>query len=134
MAGNLPARNAIGRQSCGSFETEGPVRRPAIELTYVNDDREHGLAKVLDDLLRNDAAHALDVATAYVNLGAFELLQATLEGPDSVRLLPGFEPGGAGDLGLRQAMRCDLDAAPFDEATLQLVEAVIRFLRRRASP
>ncbi|HDP89687.1 MAG TPA: hypothetical protein ENN42_07015, partial [Thioalkalivibrio sp.] len=34
--------------------------------------------------------------------------------------------------GLRQALRRDLDAAPFDEATLQLVEALIRFLRRES--
>jgi len=103
-----------------------------MKLPYVIDNREHRLAVVLDHLLRSDAVHALDVATAYFNVGAFELLQAALEGLASMRLLLGSEPGGAGDLGLRQALRRDLDAAPFDEATLQLVEALIRFLRRES--
>ena len=80
-----------------------------MHLPYVIDNRAHTLADVLNDLLRQ-----------------------ALERLDSVRLLLGSEPGGADDLGLRQALRRDLDAAPFDEVTLQLVEALIRFLRRES--
>ncbi|MEA3309750.1 MAG: helicase-related protein [Chloroflexota bacterium] len=103
-----------------------------MHLPYVIDNRAHQLADVLDRLLRSDAVHALDVATAYFNVGAFDLLREALESLNSARLLLGSEPGSADDLGLRQALRRDLDAAPFDAATLQLVEALIRFLRRES--
>jgi hypothetical protein len=71
-------------------------------LPYVIDNRAHTLADVLNDLLRSDAVHTLDVATAYVNVGAFDLA--------SLRLLLGSEPG-AGDLSLPQALRHDLGGA-----------------------
>jgi len=50
-------------------------------LPYVIDNREHRLADVLDALLRGDAVHALDIATAYFNIGAFQLLQTRLPQP-----------------------------------------------------
>jgi hypothetical protein len=43
-------------------------------LPYVIDNRAHTLADILDDLLRGDTVHALDVATACFNVGAFDLL------------------------------------------------------------
>jgi len=104
-------------------------------LPYVIDNRAHTLADVLNDLLRSDArmlsirVHTLDVATAYVNVGAFDLVQGGLERLASLRLLLGSEPG-ADDLGLPQALRHDLDEAPFDQETYRQVETLIRFLRR----
>ena len=97
-------------------------------LPYVIDNREHTLAEILDDLLRGDTVHAMDVATAYFNVGAFDLLRDGLQSLASLRRLLGAEPGGGADLGLR--IRRDLNAAPFDADTLALVEALIRYLRR----
>ena len=99
-----------------------------MNLPYVIDNREHILADVLNRLLRHDDVHALDVATAYFNIGGFDLLQEGLEELDSFRLLLGAEPGSGDDIGLQ--VRRDLDAAPYDEATLDLVETLIRYLRR----
>jgi hypothetical protein len=103
---------------------------PVLSLPYVIDNRAQRLAEVLDVLLRGDAVHALDIATAYFNVGAFELLQEALGGLASFRLLLGAEPGGGEELGLRQRMQADLNAAPFDAETLALIEALIRYLRR----
>ncbi|MEA3351062.1 MAG: helicase-related protein, partial [Chloroflexota bacterium] len=99
-----------------------------MNLPYVIDNREHILADVLNRLLCHADVHALDVATAYFNIGGFELLQEGLEGLDSFRLLLGAEPGSGDDIGLQ--VRRDLDAAPFDEETLHLVETLIRYLRK----
>jgi hypothetical protein len=46
-----------------------------VKLPYVIDNREHTLAGVLDGLLRSAAVRALDVATAYFNVGGFSLLR-----------------------------------------------------------
>ena len=99
-------------------------------LPYVIDNRTHNLADILNDLLRSDAVHALDIATAYFNVGGFDLVREGVEELSSFRLLLGAEPGGAGDLGLRTRLRRDLNAAPFDEETLCQIETLIRFLRR----
>ena len=61
-------------------------------LPYVIDNRAHTLADVLNDLLHSDAVHALDVVTAYVNVGAFDLVQDGLDDLASLRLLLGSEP------------------------------------------
>jgi phosphatidylserine/phosphatidylglycerophosphate/cardiolipin synthase-like enzyme len=106
------------------------LNEPLISMPYVIDNRAHKLADILNDLLQSDAVHALDIATAYFNVGAFDLVREGLEGLASFRLLLGSEPGTAGDLGLRQSLRRDLDQAPFDQETLRQVEALIRFLRR----
>ena len=101
-----------------------------MNLPYVIDNREHNLADVLNYLLRHENVHALDVATAYFNIGGYDLLQEGLEDIDSFRLLLGAEPGSGDDIGLQ--VRRDLDAAPFEEATLHLVEDLIRYLRRES--
>ncbi len=99
-------------------------------LPYVIDNRVHRLTDVLNDLLHSDAVRALDVATAYFNVGGFDLLRDGLEQLASFRLLLGSEPGTAQDLGLRRSLRRDLEAAPFNAETLHRVEALIRFLRQ----
>ena len=105
-----------------------------MSLPYVIDNREHHVADILDALLCGDTVHALDVATAYFNVGAFELLQEGLERLASLRLLLGSEPDSGVDLGLRPSLRGrirrDLNATPFDPETLALVESLIRYLRR----
>ena len=101
-----------------------------MRLPYVIDNRAHNLAEVLNDLLPGDAVRALDVATAYVNVGAFDLVREGLEALTSFRLLLGSEPGGGDDLGLRRSLRRDLEEAPLDQETYRQVEALIRLLRR----
>ncbi|MFW6136421.1 MAG: phospholipase D-like domain-containing protein, partial [Chloroflexota bacterium] len=101
-----------------------------MRLPYVVDNRAHKLADVLNDLLEGDAVHALDVATAYFNVGGFELVHEGLEALASFRLLLGSEPGGAREVGLRRALRRDLEEAPLDRQTYRQVEALTRFLRR----
>jgi phosphatidylserine/phosphatidylglycerophosphate/cardiolipin synthase-like enzyme len=103
-----------------------------MRLPYVIDNHDHTLADVLNDLLRSDAVHALDVATAYINVGGFDLVQDGLEQLAALRLLLGSEPGAPQDLGLGlpQSLRHDLDEAPFDQETYHQVETLIRFLRR----
>jgi hypothetical protein len=64
-------------------------------LAYVIDNRGHKLAYVLTQLLRGEAVHALDVATAYFNVGGYNLLREGLEGLALFRLLLGSEPGEA---------------------------------------
>jgi len=103
-----------------------------VKLPYVIDNRTHKLANVLNDLLHDDQVRALDVATAYFNVGGFELLHTGIESLVSFRLLLGSEPSEAGNLGLRAQLRRDLDATPFGEEALRQVEALIRFLRRES--
>jgi superfamily II DNA or RNA helicase len=102
-----------------------------MNLPYVIDNRAHKLADVLDDLLHDDAVHALDVATAYFNVGGFDLLGEGLKDLASFRLLLGSQPSGADELGLRRSLRRDLEEARYDEETLRQVEALTRFLRRK---
>jgi SNF2 family DNA or RNA helicase len=101
-----------------------------MNLPYVIDNRAHNLADVLNALLRTDAVHALDVATAYFNVGGFDLLREALEDLSSFRLLLGSQPGGPDELGLRRSLQRDLEEARYDEETLRRVEALTRFLRR----
>jgi len=108
-----------------------------MRLPYVIDNQTHKLADVLNDLLLDERIHALDIATAYFNVGGFALLRDTLQRLASFRLLLGHEPGSGQNLGLRpsaQALRAmlrgDLDQAPFTAETLKLIEDLIRFLQR----
>ena len=60
-----------------------------MRLPYVIDNRAHNPADVLNDLLRSETVQALDVATAYFNVGGFDLLRSGLEALASFRLLLG---------------------------------------------
>jgi hypothetical protein len=66
-------------------------------LPYVIDNRAHKLADVLDEVLRSDPVHALDVGTACFDAGGSQLHEG-LEGLAFFRLLLGSEPGEARDL------------------------------------
>jgi superfamily II DNA or RNA helicase len=108
-----------------------------MQLPYVIDNQAYLMTDVLNDLLCDEHVHALDIATAYFNVGGFALLREGLQGLASFRLLLGHEPGGSADLGLRPgpralraALRGELDQTPFTEETLKLVEDLVRFLRR----
>ena len=103
-------------------------------IPYVIDNQNHPLADVLCEVLGGHSGKSLDIATAYFNVRGFTLLQQGLQGLGSFRLLLGDEPQDGESVGLRPraASRLiqDLNAAPFDEATLRAVEDLIAFLRR----
>src|SRR5213082_67008 len=95
------------------------------------------MAGVLNDLLRHHKGHSLDVATAYFNVGGWQLLRDGLNGLGNFRLLLGDEPEAGSDLGLREigakpvkGLIRDLAGENFNEATLRLVEDLIAFLRQ----
>jgi superfamily II DNA or RNA helicase len=108
-----------------------------MQLPYVIDNQAHQMADVLNQLLADERIHALDIASAYFNVGGYALLRGGLSRLASFRLLLGHEPGGGQELGLRPnasalraMLRGELDQAPFTEETLMLVEELIRFLGR----
>ena len=103
-------------------------------IPYVIDNQSHRMAEVLSEILAGHGGKSLDIATAYFNVRGFTLLQQGLQGLGSFRLLLGDVPQDGEAVGLRPlaASRLiqELNAAPFDEATLRAVEDLITFLRR----
>src|SRR5256885_14442735 len=95
------------------------------------------MAEVLGNLLARHKGHSLDVATAYFNVGGWQLLRDGLNGLGNFRLLLGDEPEDGSDLGLREigakqvkGLIRDLAGENFNEATLRLVEDLISFLHQ----
>lgn len=105
-------------------------------LPFVIDNNENRLSDVLNDLLRETEDRPLDVATAYFAVSGYRLVKDSLHKVGAFRLLLGSEPHTGTDLGLRPdpaaikaRIRGDLEAEPFNEETLRLVEELIAFLR-----
>lgn len=105
-----------------------------MRIPFVIDNIVYRLADVLNYLLQREPGQQVDVATAYFSIRGFELLRNTLPGVRHFRLLLGDKPLEGEDIGLRldsaAYLRHELNAEPFTEATLRLVEELIRFLRR----
>src|SRR3989440_7226557 len=106
-------------------------------IPFVIDNQRHKMAGVLNDLLAQYRGHSLDVATAYFNVGGWQLLREGLNGLGNFRLLLGDEPAAGSDLGLREigakpvkGLIRDLAHENFNEQTLRLVEDLIAFLRQ----
>jgi phosphatidylserine/phosphatidylglycerophosphate/cardiolipin synthase-like enzyme len=106
-------------------------------IPFVIDNQQHKMADVLNDLLRHHNGQSLDIATAYFNVGGWQLLRDGLNGLGNFRLLLGDEPEAGSDLGLREicakpvkGLIRDLARENFNEATLRLVEDLIAFLRQ----
>ncbi len=106
-------------------------------LPFVIDNQHHVLSNVLNDLLGLYQGQSLDIATAYFNVGGWQLVRQGLQGMGSFRLLLGDEPEAGIDLGLREGgahsvkgLIRDLEQATFNEETLRLVEDLVAFLRR----
>ena len=105
-------------------------------LPFVIDNQQHRLADVLNELLAQSAGKPLDIATAYFAISGYRLVKETLHHLGAFRLILGAEPHAGADLGLKtsaealkQRLQGDLEAEPFDETTLKLVEELIAFLR-----
>ena len=105
-----------------------------MRIPYVIDNIETRLADVLNYLLQRQSGQQVDVATAYFSIRGFEQVRTTLPHVRHFRLLLGDNPAEAEDIGLRpnstDYLRHELNAEPFTEDTLRLVEDLIRFLRR----
>ena len=105
-----------------------------LPIPYVIDNQNHSMADVLNGILAKHSGKSLDVATAYFNVRGFTLLREGLHSLGSFRLLLGDEPQDGEAVGLRpraaSRLSRELNASPFDEATLRAVEDLIAFLRR----
>lgn len=108
-----------------------------MRVPYVIDNQSHRLGDVLAGLLREHQGRSLDVATAYFTVGGFGLVRDGVLGVGNFRLLLGAAPTTGEQLGLHPdsaviagLLRRDLEASPFDENTLRIVEDLIAFLRR----
>src|SRR5258708_33061033 len=108
-----------------------------MHIPFVIDNQHHTMADVLNDLLAQHKGHSLDIATAYFNLGGWQLLRDGLNGLSNFRMLLGDEPEAGSDLGLREigakpvkGLIRDLARETFNEKTLRLVEDLIAFLHQ----
>lgn len=105
-----------------------------MQIPYVIDNITHRLADILNELLRREQGQRLDIATAYFSIRGYEQVRTTLPGVREFRLLLGDKPLEGEDVGLRPDskahLRNELNAEPFTESTLRLVEDLVRFLRR----
>ena len=111
-------------------------KRSPVHIPYVIDNEKHCMVDVLNGILVGHDGKSLDIATAYFNVRGFTLLQEGLQDLGSFRLLLGDEPKDGETIGLRPQAALglvnELNAAPFDEATLRAVEDLIAFLRRNS--
>ncbi len=108
-----------------------------MNIPFVIDNQQHTMVEVLNSLLAEHKGHSLDIATAYFNVGGWQLLRNGLECLGNFRLLLGDEPEASLDLGLREVgarpvkgLIRELATANFNEQTLRLVEDLIAFLRQ----
>lgn len=105
-------------------------------IPFVIDNNDHRLGSVLNELLSQTEGRPFDVATAYFAVSGYRLVKDSLHQVGAFRLLLGSEPQSGTDLGLRPSaaaikarLQGDLEAEPFTEQTLRLVEDLIAFLR-----
>ncbi|MBK8270272.1 MAG: hypothetical protein IPK83_19045 [Planctomycetes bacterium] len=106
-------------------------------LPYVIDNDKHRMADMVNQVLEDHRELAMDIATAYFNLGGYKLIAERLKELGSLRLLLGAEPESGEQLGLKARLdalqsfvRGDLARQPYRPETLRLVEDLIRFLQQ----
>jgi superfamily II DNA or RNA helicase len=105
-------------------------------IPFVIDNQQHCLKDALNELLAQSAGKPFDIATAYFAISGYRLVKQGLHRLGVFRLLLGSEPHSGADIGLKpnaealmKRLQGDLEAEPFNEATLKLVEELIAFLR-----
>jgi phosphatidylserine/phosphatidylglycerophosphate/cardiolipin synthase-like enzyme len=113
---------------------EGAVEEMS-NIPFVIDNQQFRMSTVLNMLLTQYKGQSLDIATAYFNVGGWQLLAEGIHGMGSFRLLLGDEPEAGADLGLREVgakpvkgLIKDLANASFEERTLRLIEDLTAFL------
>lgn len=106
-------------------------------IPFVIDNQQHSMADVLNSLLAQHHEHSLDIATAYFNVGGWQLLRDGLDSLGNFRLLLGDEPEAGAELGLRevgakpiQGLIRELEGTSFNPQTLRVIEDLIAFLRQ----
>jgi len=106
-------------------------------LPFVIDNENTKLGDALNELLAERATTSLDIASAYFAVSGYRLVREGLQGLTSFRLLLGAAPEAAEDVGLRphaqrvaDVLRGELETATLSPAMMELVEDLIRFLRR----
>ncbi len=105
-------------------------------IPFVIDNQQHRMADALKELLGQSDGKPVDIATAYFAISGYRLVKEELHQIGAFRLVLGSEPHTGVDVGLRpnaealtKRLQGDLEAEPFNEATLKLVEELIAFLR-----
>ena len=110
-----------------------------MKVPYVIDNRKWKMVDVLNALLKENKGRSLDAATAFFNVGGYEVIGSGLKGLGSFRLLIGREIKDAEKLELvpdkkklaRELIE-DIEVLPFTESTLHTVEDLIEFLGRES--
>ena len=105
-------------------------------IPFVIDIQEHRSRDVLKELLTHSVGKPLDNASARFAISGYRLVKDGLHQIAAFRRLLGAKPHGSTDLGLKpdaqaleNCLQGDLEAEPFNETTLELVEDLIAFLR-----
>jgi SNF2 family DNA or RNA helicase len=103
---------------------------------FVIDNQQHRMADALNELLAQSIGKPLDIVTAYFAISGYRMVKGGLHQVGAFRLILGTEPHAGADVGLRpnaeaikRRLQGDLEAEPFTEATLKLIEELIAFLR-----
>lgn len=106
-------------------------------IPFVIDNQQQRMSDALNALLTQHRGRSLDIATAYFNIGGWQLIREGLKELGSFRLLLGDEPEPGADIGLREAgarpvkgLIRELSEVSFNEQTLRLVEELVAFLRQ----
>jgi superfamily II DNA or RNA helicase len=107
-----------------------------MSVPFVIDNIAHRLSETLNRLLDQSVGKPLDVATAYFSISGYKILKDGLHQLGAFRLLLGAEPQTGAELGMKPdphgltaRIKGDLEAEPFTEATLKLVEDLIAYLQ-----
>ena len=105
-------------------------------IPFAIDNVSHKLGDVLNALLAQAHGRPFDVATAYFSISGYRLVKDSLHGVGNFRLLIGSDPQAGTDIGLKpnptllaRRLAGDVEAEPFTEETMRLVEDLIAFLR-----
>ena len=107
-----------------------------MSFPFVIDNLSRRLADVLNEILEQSVDRPLDIATAYFSISGYRILTDGLHKLGAFRLLLGTDPQSGADLGLKvdpnalkARIKGDLEAEPFTEETLKLVEDLIAYLQ-----
>ena len=107
-----------------------------MSFPFVIDNLSRRLADALSELLEQSVDRPLDIATAYFSISGYRIVKDGLHKLGAFRLLLGTDPQSGADLGLKvdpNALKArfkgDLEAEPFTQETLKLVEDLITYLQ-----
>ncbi|GHO76460.1 hypothetical protein KSD_42310 [Ktedonobacter sp. SOSP1-85] len=133
----MESLESVNKQLSLPLDDDGVQTKKLDELPFVIDNQQYMMSDVLNTLLEHHQEHALDIATAYFNIGGWRLLHERLIALASFRLLLGDEPEAGADIGLREIgakpvkrLIQELSEVSFNEQTLRLVETLVAFLRQ----